>query len=351
MRTCKQSIGWRQTVLSLVVVILLIGVASCSLQPISRSGEVNLSMDGTTPSSDQEQILDFRYTPTGGLLVNMRFSLRLVEPATRTTRWSVRIAEGCCADQVVNDQVVAVATARGEVVYVFELQTGNLLYRMSAGHQAFSSLALSADRQTLATGEYGQIRLWNATNGKFIKAWQTGDEGFPNFPWTKGVTNLVFLPNDDGLLSANWWSGHVMAWDIASTTIRSTYVLTNVVRYVLNPQVNQLLVDYNQFGFEMRDPQSGKLIANHPKIIGAAGFVNFSRDGKKVVVWGGDAASVWELADDRLIQEFRNGGGPGWRYAAFDPQGDTLALCDEDGREILFFDVLTGNRMDRLPMP
>ncbi len=187
-------------VFCLVFACLLFATPACGFVLSSATSSASPSSKTATTTIGIERVRDFHFTPNGGLLINNGSQLRLVDLVTKTTRWAVSVGEGCCSDQVVTERLAAIASGRGEAVDVLDLKTGKLRYRLPADGQVFSSLAVSPDQRLLATGENGQIR-------------------------------------------------------------------------------------------------------------------------------------VWELADDGLIWEFRNGDRSGWRYAAFDPQGDTLALCDEDGRE------------------
>ena len=50
---------------------------------------------------------------------------------------------------------------------------------------------------------------------------------------------------------------------------------------------------------------------------------------------------------DKRLQEFSVGDfdKPGWRRAAFSPDGNTLALSDQRGNQIVFFDIAMGKEI------
>lgn len=56
------------------------------------------------------------------------------------------------------------------IVAIWDLKTGLPLHVLSEGTRSVTSLAMSSDNKTLATGDSkGVIRLWNMLNGKMIK--------------------------------------------------------------------------------------------------------------------------------------------------------------------------------------
>ena len=306
------------------------------------------------PTPKINSISSFRYAPDGRLLVVTERLVELLDPATQQVQWSASAAEGCCAAVAMSGSLVGGIGAQGGLVVVWDTATGQELFRLtdSAGH--FSTLALSRDGGTLATGEFGQIRLWDAHTGQPRAAWATGDEGIKAYPWTAGITNLAFALDDQSLFSANSYSGQVIRWDAASDALLSSFVLTNTVNYDFTPDATQILADFNQYGFELRNIRTGALQTSHDKIIGASGFETFSGDGQRIAVWGyntdhGSMAAVWQLATDTLLQQFSVGSldRPGWRHGALSPDGGTLALSDEHAAEIVFFDVASGKVIGR----
>jgi len=310
------------------------------------------------PTLSPNRVHDFQYTPDGFLLLVTEQSLMLFDTTRTVVRWSTEITEGCCDDISITAELMAVIAGSGASVHVLDTASGQELYALQDTEKHFSTIAFSRNGKVLATGEFAQIRLWDSRTGRQLSVWQTGDEGFKSFPWTKGITNLAFTLDDNALFSANWWTGQVMKWDLSSASLASSFGLTNTLRYQFSPDAGQLLVDFNQYGFEIRDPQTGALETVHDKIIGASGFVVFSSDGKRVAVWGyntdkGSTAAVWELETDKLVQEFSVGNleNPGWSRAAFSPDGSTLALSDERGEKIVFFDITTGKETDCVSLP
>lgn len=240
---------------------------------------------------------------------------------------------------------------------MIDLASGEQLCALDDSAKPFSTVTLSRDGHILATGEYAQIRLWDADTCQPQAAWTTGDDGFSSFPWTKGITNLSFSSDNKVLFSANWWTGKVTEWDWTSQQMVSSFGLTNTICYKFTPDAKQILVDFDQYGFELRNPQTGALEVTHDKIVGAAGFIDFSGDGQRVVVWGyntdqGGTAGVWDLASNTLLQQFSVGRNQtDWTLAALNTDGSNVALMNEARQAIVFFEVASGKELQRLNMP
>ena len=288
-----------------------------------------------------KHVRNFQFTADGSLVIVSEDSLLLFDVSQKSISWSSPIRD-CGSDISISEDQVGILSEGA--LCVLDKSSGEYLYILHDGEKHFSTLAFSRDHKILAIGGFAQIRLVDARTGVDISAWETGDEGFSNFPWTKGITNLAFSEDGKTLFSANWWTGKVMAWDWPSTRNISSFGLKNTIRYQLTPDSRQILVDFNKKGFEVRDVYSGTLERVYGKIIGASGFLTFSRDGRRVAVWGyntekGSTAGVWELETESLLQEFSVGDmdKPGWSLAALSPDGKIIALSDEQRERIRFF--------------
>jgi WD40 repeat protein len=283
-------------------------------------------------------------------------TVSLLDPVTQHLQWSTVVAAGCCREAAFAGNWLA--AIGGDGLYVWEVTTGRQLYRLEDSAGQFATLALSPDGETLATGEFGQIRVWEARTGQERARWDTGDEGLSNWPLTAGITNLIFTPDGQRLYSANGWSGQVMEWEAASGELRTTLVFTNALHFAFTPDASQLLVEYNDYGFELHDPETGTLLARRAQIISAPGWLTFSGDGQRVAAWGyttaqGNTAGVWELATETRLQEFSNGGsgGAAWTRAALNGDGSLLALSNERATMIYVFEVATGRQINAFPTP
>jgi WD40 repeat protein len=86
-----------------------------------------------------------------------------------------------------------------------DVQTGQVLTRISAGTDAMNGFALSPDGRTLATGgDDRMIRLWEIPGGRELAHWE-GHES--------GVASLVFSPDGNALASGSR-EGTLKLWDL-----------------------------------------------------------------------------------------------------------------------------------------
>jgi WD40 repeat protein len=321
--------------------------SSPSLSTLTPTGPTAIPTPVATRSRNQLTLL--QYAPNGSLVVVTQAALLLVDPTSLAVIWSAPVAGDCCASVAVADNALAGIGDGASAAYLWDIASGQMVHRLEDASAQFSTLALSPDGSLLATGGNSRIQVWDALTGQAGASWTTGDDGFSAFPWTSRVTNLAFAQDASTLFSANWWTGQVTQWDLSSGTLAASFAFTNTIRYRFTPDASQLLVEFNDYGFEMHNPRTGALNARHPQIIGAPGSHTFSADAQRVAVWGyntsaGPVAGVWDLGTGQLLQEVpcRGYSSPCWSQVVLSPDGGTLALSDESRDEIAFFDVATG---------
>ncbi len=311
----------------------------------------------TTPvaTRSRNELTLLQYAPNGSLVAVTQSALLLVDTTSLAVIWSVPLAGACCGAVAVADDLVAGIGDGGSAVYVWDMASGQMLRRIEAAPAQVATLALSPDGSTLGTGGESQIQLWDVLTGQPGASWPTGDDGLSAFPWTSRITNLAFASDAQTLFSANAWTGQVMQWDLPSGTLAASFVLTNSMSYQFTPDGSQLLVEFNDYGFEMRNPRTGGLNSSHPQMIGAVGYNTFSGDGQRVAVWGyntakGPVAGVWDLGSGQLLQEIpcRGSSSPCWSLVALSPDGATLALSNTSRGKIFVFDVATGAAVGEL---
>jgi len=161
-------------------------------------------------ASSPSRVVEFQYLADRALFVVTGQLVGVFDLASKAFRWSHTVGDGCCGDMAISATSVAVIGGRGEAVYVWDSASGQPRFTLRDTDMHFSTLAFDPTGTILATGKFAQIRLWDARSGQQRSIWQTGDEGFSRFPWTKGITNLAFTPDGRSLFSANWWTGRVM---------------------------------------------------------------------------------------------------------------------------------------------
>jgi WD40 repeat protein len=107
----------------------------------------------------------------------------------------------------------AVAVACGEVIQIWDVETGKKVNSLEGHQSSLRALALSPDGKTLASGSWdGAIKLWDLQKNKEIQSLLRH----------KGTAYaLAFSPDGKHLVSGGGWydqSGELMLWKILKTT-------------------------------------------------------------------------------------------------------------------------------------
>jgi WD40 repeat protein/uncharacterized caspase-like protein len=102
----------------------------------------------------------------------------------------------------VNGRVLATLNGMGQIA-LWNTTTGNPIVHNFDANARFTSLTLSHDDGTLATGGLGEIKLWDVTSGRQIGILKGG---------AKPITNLAFS-RDGLLLAASREDNSISIWD------------------------------------------------------------------------------------------------------------------------------------------
>ena len=197
-------------------------------------------------------------------------------------------------------------------------------------------VAFGQDGRTLATANYN----------KTIEIWDVAN--FRVLRTLRGFDGVLLIP-DGHILT--WGDGQkTTMWDLASGAPSGTLGADGVIAFSPN---NRILLDQS---LRLWDIGSGQLLRTlgGPEDVYAA----FSPDGKSLAEGGvGDSHKVWlsNVSDGKLLRVFERPCGQKRtkcrvRAVSFSPDGRTIASADSDDNEVDLWDVATGRLLQELPM-
>ena len=291
--------------------------------------------------------------------------------------------KNCCVAWSPDGELIA--SAEGEVIRLWEAQSGREI-RALAGHRSeVRSVAFSPDGKNLATGSDDKIvQLWQVGSGKNIRAfsghqntilsvafssdgktlasgssdnsvrlWQinSGRE-IRSLEHQQAVSSIAFSPNGKILASASY-DKSIRIWQVANG--RQLKVITGHESRVLSISFSlsgEIIAsgssDNSVRVWQIADAREISTFKKHKSWVLS---VSFSPDDKTIASASFDSSiRLWQVENGREIREFK-GHKDAVRSVAFSPDGKTLASGSADkstrhwqvdsGREI---STLTGNR-------
>jgi WD40 repeat protein/transcriptional regulator with XRE-family HTH domain len=166
----------------------------------------------------------------------------------------------------------------------------HLLYAHVAHDGGAPDVAISPDGALVASlGNYGEVKLWAAASGAFVRTLDTEPGEFGN--------SIAFSP--DSRLLAVGWPTKVTLWDISS----------GERLLVLSGESFGTTIGYNL----------------------GTGQLSFSPDGRRLAVANMDGASVvWELETQAIVLSLAPEGLPA-KAIAYNPDGTLLATGGDEG--------------------
>lgn len=298
--------------------------------------------------------------------------------AQDTPQWQLpegvkaRIGKGRAEDIALSPDNSQLAVATGIGVWLYNVQTGTEIALLT-GHTAWvNSVVYSPDGQTLASGSYREIRLWNPSTQEHkttfahqgtnslayspdgrtlaVARWrgvdlldaQTGERKLSLSGHTDSVRSLAFSPDGKKLASASEWSEDtaVRLWNARTGQLLRTLTGYDygIHALVFSPDGNTLVGGAQDGTLRVWDPNTGQ---NTRTLRERSESVAYSPDGRKIAIAQGSNILLLNPNTGVLQQKF-SGHTNGSGSLVFSSDNNTLVSSSWDGT-IRFWNVGTSS--------
>lgn len=188
-------------------------------------------------------------------------------------------------------------------------------FRVSGG--GVGDVAFSPNGSILATGDYGDIKLWNVDSGQEVHTF-TGH--------TTLITGLAFS-SDGTTLASGDDDGVVKLWDVTDGRLLRTIKghTGGWASVAFSPDGHTLASVSNEGQVKLWDVASGRELHTFSLQPSLRNGVEFLPDGRIVVAGSGHEVRLWDIASGQEIRAFSVQAG-NLRCIAFSPNGEVVAV-------------------------
>lgn len=230
-------------------------------------------------------------------------------------------------------QTVAVASEEG-IVRLWEARTGEHSADFIGHTDPVVALAFSPDGNTLASGSFREIRLWNLTSEQTAR--HAVLQGHRDM-----VTTLAFSPDGRTLASTSFY-GTILLWDVGTGQLRhSLSAHTDSIQALAFSPDNEILASGSYWHPDARstirlwNPHTGRLLSTFEDHITPVFALAFSPDihsGKLASAGWGNSVRLWHPQTGQLQATFEGDAAPivALRFLP-DADGGILASASLDG--------------------
>lgn len=322
-----------------------------------------VSLDGKTMAAASWDFCAFSWPTGGGEPVAFRFP-------------NEGIYNACDGVALSPDGATLAACGKDKTARIWKLADGQLAATLR-GHADFvAKLAFAPDGKQLATASAdATVRLWKATDGAplgtlcghstgitdvafspdgrtivsasvdgAVKFWNAAYKSYGGVRWNASRAAYVvrFSPDNQRLACCSY-DGRVQIWNAASGDSLASWQAhpSDKSCHMLDWSLDGKSIASGSYDQTVKlwHASDGKLLATlrHPV---ALYYMRFSRDGKRLISCGGQTAFVWNVAERKLLTEFKGHTRP-LTSVDFDPEGKRGLSTAADGKAMVW-DVATG---------
>lgn len=226
---------------------------------------------------------------------------------------------------------------RSHQCIVWDVDKGTALHDIAALGWGMS---LSQDETVFAAAAHG-IRLWNMADGS-ERLPLTGHDG--------QVRSVIFTPDGSRVLTCSEWDAKIRCWDVQKGTEVRAFVghTGGLHALALSPDGKHLLSGGQDLTGRVWDMESGQELLRIPSM----SFINrveFSTDGRQVLISGAEGARLWDLLEKRELRFFKTPDDLTWNASFVPGSGRIVAALQPD--KLVQWDIASGVELRRETSP
>ena len=253
------------------------------------------------------------------------------------------------------DANILASGSEDDTLRIWDVSTARLVRTITGytgGIRGISSVALSADGQTVIAGSGTQIKVWETATGKQLHTLATNEPHTTGEPGGFQVTSccgsevrsLAFSADGVLIVSAHE-DGTIKLWDAKkgelSRVIKGRFEDLRSVAFSRDGKLIATGYDGGDRGVDFWSVHTGKLVGSLGNDSDYVRSLSFSNDGKMIVTGHmADDIKVWNVETGKLIRKFKQPFSED-DQVAFSPDGEHIVSGGEN-QNIMLWDIRTG---------